>query len=91
MLREGLQEAQARVLLQDALVDEALRAKLPPDLAAECKQICDERSREFYYAAVYFMDDGFGYGRAFSQQRWDALTERLYQAAEKVAKALGKP
>ena len=88
MLRESQQEAEARVFVQDALLDH--RDKLGPELAAECKGVCDDRSRIFFYSAVYFGDAGGMYGRVFNQEQWDALTERLYVAAGKVQKALGK-
>ncbi len=86
MLRESQQEAEARVYVQNALLEHA--DKLGPELAQECKQICDARSRVFFYSAVFFGDCGWSGGRIFNQQQWDALTERLYVAAGKVAKAL---
>jgi hypothetical protein len=91
MLRESLQEAEARVYVQNALLDDALRAKLGVPLTEECKQICDDRTREFFYAAVFFDDNGTEYGRVFNQEQWDARTEKLYRAAGKVSKALSEP
>ena len=45
MLRESQQEAEARILVQNALLDEASRKKLSAELEAECRQICRERSK----------------------------------------------
>jgi hypothetical protein len=88
MMRLSLQEAEARVFVQNALLDEAVKAKLPGELAEECKRICDERTRTLRYCSVFFDDNGREFGRVFNSQQWDDSTERLYQAAGKVAKAL---
>jgi len=88
MLRESQQEAEARVFVQNALLDETLKARLGPELAAKCQQICDDRTRTFFYCTVYFGERGQEYGRVFNQEQWDAQTEKLYQAAGDVAKAL---
>ena len=88
MLRESQQEAEARVFVQNALLDHT--DKLEPELAQECKQICDARSRVFFYSAVFFGDYGSIGGRVFNQEQWDDLTERLYVVAGKVAQVLGR-
>ena len=90
LMRESQQEAEARVLVQDALLDETRKARLGTELAKECQEICDQRSRIFLYSAIYFGEAGNEYGRVFNQERWDVLTERLYVAAGKVIKAADK-
>ena len=45
MLREGLQECEARVFIEQALTDEDLRRKLGDDLARRCQEALDERTR----------------------------------------------
>ncbi|HUV39828.1 MAG TPA: glycoside hydrolase domain-containing protein [Planctomycetota bacterium] len=45
MLREGVQECEARIFIERALVDETLRAKLGDDLAKRCQETLDERTR----------------------------------------------
>jgi hypothetical protein len=45
MLREGVQECEARIFIEKALTDKALRAKLGDDLAGRCQEILDERTR----------------------------------------------
>ena len=43
MLREGLQESEARVFIETALFDEKLRAKLGDELAKRCRKLLDDR------------------------------------------------
>ncbi|MFB3891874.1 MAG: glycoside hydrolase domain-containing protein [Phycisphaerae bacterium] len=45
MMREGVQECEARITIERALVDEGLRKKLWDDLAARCQETLDERTR----------------------------------------------
>jgi hypothetical protein len=42
-MREGVQECEARVFIEQALVDPARREKLGPDLAKRCQTLLDER------------------------------------------------
>lgn len=88
LLRESHQETEARVFVTDALLDQA--AKLPADLAARAKAICDERTKVLLYGTIYFGDNGQEFGRVFSQDAWDTQTEKLYKVAGEIAKALGK-
>jgi len=46
MLREGVQQAEARISLEKILTDPARRAGLGADLAARCQRILDERVRD---------------------------------------------
>jgi len=89
LLRESQQEAEARVLVQNALLDEAQKAKLGAVLAERCRKICDDRTRALNFCSVYFNENGQEYGRVFSQEQWDAQTELLYTAAGDAAKAVG--
>jgi hypothetical protein len=42
-LREGIQECEARIAIESALTDAALRQKLGPELARRAQQVLDER------------------------------------------------
>ena len=42
-LREGLQQCEARIVMESALTDGALKAKLGPDLADRCQKLLDDR------------------------------------------------
>jgi hypothetical protein len=92
MFRESLLESEARVFVTDALLDDVQRAKLGPELAAECKTVCDDRTRTLRYCSYFFApgEHYLDYGRMFNQEQWEVQTEQLYLVAEKVAKALGK-
>ncbi len=45
LLREGLQEAEARIFIEKALTDDTLRAKLGKELADRAQQMLDDRTR----------------------------------------------
>ena len=45
MMREGVQECEARISVERALTDAKLKAKLGPDLAKRCQEALDERTR----------------------------------------------
>ena len=46
MLREGMQNCEARIVMEKALTDDAQKAKLGPELAAKCQQLLDDRITE---------------------------------------------
>jgi hypothetical protein len=88
--RESLQEYQARVVVQNALLDATQTAQLGTALAEECKHICDERTRILRYCSLFFGpgEHYLDYGRMFNHELWDAQTEKLYLAAGKVTRVL---
>jgi len=43
MIREGVEECEARIFIEKALFDKNLRAKIPEELAKRCRTILDER------------------------------------------------
>jgi hypothetical protein len=45
MMREGLQETEARIFLESVMTDPARRGKLSGPLAAKTQQVLDERGR----------------------------------------------
>jgi hypothetical protein len=48
ILREGLQECEARIAIERVLTDETLKAKLPAELAQKSQDVLDERLREMW-------------------------------------------
>jgi hypothetical protein len=92
VMRESLQEAEARIFVQNALLDQERAARLGPDRAKRLRDLCDERTQMLRYYSYYceplVLDD---YAKVFNQERWDTLSAKLYQAASDVAKALGSP
>jgi hypothetical protein len=54
MLREAVQEAEARITVQEALLDPAAKARLGPDLAARAEQLCYDRSQWLRHISEYW-------------------------------------
>lgn len=83
MLREGIQEAEARIFLEKALLDASRRAKLGEQLARRCRALLDRRVRVHLRAIA-------GGGR-YLTWTWYAgsgirrRTRQLYEAAAEVA------
>ncbi len=50
MLCEGLQECEARIVIDKALVDPQKRAKLGPELAQKAQDLLDQRVRDLRHA-----------------------------------------
>jgi hypothetical protein len=46
VFREGVQQCEARIAMEQVLTDPALKAKLPPELAQKSQDVLDERIRE---------------------------------------------
>lgn len=47
-LKEGLQECEARIFLEDALLDDAKKARIGADLAKQCQDALDEHHRAMW-------------------------------------------
>ena len=90
MLQEGLQEAETRIFVQDALLDQ--EAKLGSDLARRCREACDERTRMLSYLANYRYNDGEGSMPRLryipDPAAWDQDAVKLYRLASDVQRAL---
>lgn len=91
LFQAALQDFEARKFVQDALLDHA--DKLGPDLARRCKEVCDERTRQFrHYAACTTCIGSYSYiffDSAFNEQWYDRNTTQLCRLTAEVAKALG--
>ncbi|HUT60155.1 MAG TPA: glycoside hydrolase domain-containing protein [Phycisphaerae bacterium] len=104
-VREGLQECEARIYLEKALTDKALRARLSDELAGRIKQVLDERLlymwKHFshlrltgrHYQWAYFTP-WRGVGEAghswFFSTGWQQRSEKLYLLAGEVHRKLGQ-
>jgi len=84
MLREACQEAEARILVQNAILKEDTKAMLGPELAGKCKELCDERTRAFRYISEYWRDG------IVNPVAWEERSRKLYDMAAEVAGALAK-
>jgi len=104
MMREGLQECEARIAIERALTDKAPRAKLPAELARKCEALMAERTRDVKIAVDSHMLDGFSTTRAtewgaypsgryyWHGSDWQGRSAALYGTAAEVAGAVaGRP
>ena len=102
-LREGLEECEARIVLERALTDESLKAKLGPDLAQRCEALLEERSRAMIAGVACLNVGGLRVitqpttyclnqpaGNAwFLSSGWQARRARLFALAGEVAAKTG--
>ncbi len=58
MLREGLQQAEARIFIEQTLDNKALRARLGEGLVKQCREVLDDRTRTIVRAVNPFIQDG---------------------------------
>lgn len=82
LMRAGLQECEARIFMEKALVDPEKRAKVGEDLAKRCQEILDERQSQLTVAH----DSSFW---QYNGWRWEASTGELFKLAAELAKKLG--
>jgi hypothetical protein len=92
MLQEGLQEAEMRIFVQNAVLDDDKRAKLGEDLAKRCGEACEARTRAFTYMSYYRYSDGetnMPRLRVIPDlAAWEGEFLKLARLADEVAKAL---
>ncbi|MFB3894481.1 MAG: glycoside hydrolase domain-containing protein [Phycisphaerae bacterium] len=104
-LREGLQECEARIFIERALLDKGTRAALGEDLAKRCQEVLDERTRAMLrgqssliqvggwnanYSEDWWEQPGVIGSEWFACSGWQARTRDLYEAAAEVARKNGK-
>jgi hypothetical protein len=89
MVREGLQECEARILIERALIDEASRAKLG-ESAAKYQEMLDERVGAILESMSTKSKSRGEDHLKYVQSDWRGASAKLYSAAAEVAKALGQ-
>jgi hypothetical protein len=103
--RQGVQECEARIAIEQVLTDEALKAKIGPELAQKSQAVLDDRLREMWRAdsdmeltggRYVSRGDDFFYGGVAGQywfigSGWQDRTQSFFELAGEVArKAQGK-
>ncbi len=99
-LEEGIQECEARIYIEDAIVNKGL-AKLAPELAKRCREMLDERLLYMWKELNNMQCGGWGvtawrFQAGVSGHAWllntaqPERTEKLYALAGEVEKALGR-
>ena len=103
-IREGVQECEARIVIERALGDKDAAAKLGEDLVGRCKAAIDERHRDMWlsYSTLQVgprAEHAFAAWRGcyfagvagyrwFLSSGWQARSELLYSLAGEVSKSL---
>lgn len=91
MLREGIQECEARIYLEKMLLDSAQKTAVGEELAGRCQAVLDDRIRA--------MLGSLGKGKAeglvasdggYANSNWQELSAKLYASAAEVAGKIGK-
>jgi hypothetical protein len=98
MMREGVQECEARIFIEKALLDRDASGKLGKELGEECQSVLDERTRAIARAFLTPGRDGKRPGDSVSEEgyddflawNWQQRSDQLYAAAAKVAAKLGR-
>jgi hypothetical protein len=105
VLREGMQECEARIAIEAVLTDDSAKARLDPALAKRGQQLLDDRLWQALKAysslqltgRAYATSAGFGYGAGgtaghywYASSGWQERTQRLYDLAGEVTKALAR-
>ncbi len=88
MLREGVQECEARIFVEKALLDEAKRSRLGEGVAKKCRSILDERVRALRIAMGDRSQNRKADHTRFVQSDSQARSKDLYSAAAEVAQRL---
>jgi len=87
--REGIQEVEARVSIEKAILDKAKRAKLGEGLAQRCRTFLDERIRMVNRAGSPRKDQASRGGKAGALPAdWRRKNAALFELAATVAKTL---
>ncbi|HUU43654.1 MAG TPA: hypothetical protein VMX57_07735 [Planctomycetota bacterium] len=76
MMREGVQECEARIFIETALTDDRLKARLGTELARRCQDELDERIRFMIKGMCTLNLDGYiaGWSTNATQCWWNAVT-----------------
>ncbi|KKL83910.1 hypothetical protein LCGC14_1970030, partial [marine sediment metagenome] len=81
--RENMQEIEARVFIEKALLSKGARARLGDDLARRCRAVLDERIR----ACLQSAGEGWTW---FVSSGWSKRTEMLFGLAAEVDRKLAR-
>lgn len=87
LIRLAVQEAEVRMFVQDAVFEEAQRARLGEKLAARCQALLTERTRAFRHLSELYAYNTYGV-RDRLDTYWEVRSRRLYELAAEVSRAL---
>ncbi|MBI5726101.1 MAG: hypothetical protein HZA50_19230 [Planctomycetes bacterium] len=81
MLREGIQETEARIFIEKAITDPKISARVPPALAKKCHEMLDERLLNLLLGERSW--------QCYAGAGWQQRTAKLFNLAGEVAKTAG--
>ncbi|MFH0982729.1 MAG: glycoside hydrolase domain-containing protein [Planctomycetota bacterium] len=84
VIRQGLQECEARIFIESALLDKAQRANLGAEMAERCQALLDERTR-----ALRGAGEGTAGDYGFVASGWQERAGKIYELAGEAARKLG--
>jgi hypothetical protein len=80
MVREGVQESEARIVIEKALLDETARAKLGRELVKSCEALIARRTRAALWGIYSY--------KWYLSSDWQSRAEELFETAAEVNRAL---
>ena len=89
MLREGAQECEARLVLENALADPTATNKFGGALANRCQEILKERDAAFRFVCAGGLSRPEGW-EWYASSGWEDRAGKLFDCAGEVTRALGK-
>jgi len=81
LLRQGLQECEARIFIEKVLSDPAARAKLNATLVDQCESLLNDRMESMRQGGF----DGWAW---FVSSGWNERNEQLFELAGAISKAM---
>ena len=104
VFREGVMDCEARILLEQAITEEAVKSKLPGDLADRIRKYLEDRTRMIFkglstlqlsgphhtYAVTWKYFPVVDGNTWYIGSGWQDRTRRLFALAAEVQKALGQ-
>jgi len=102
VLRQGIQECEARIFIEQALADDRLRVRLGPELTRRCRRALDERLLFIHKGLSALQLTGYGYNYAqnwwwtpgvaghawYVGSGWQQRSRQLYSLAAEVSARL---
>jgi len=87
-LREGVEDAEARIYVERVLLDKELRGRIGEVLASRCRRLLDERTRSCRAGFIYGTGTSRWNALWYTSSGWQRRSWELFRAAEEVEKKI---